>query len=93
MRVMSKRYYLTSDQETLKLNKNATILIFEKCSDHGNGDVYQLSARLCASLYNARKLDLEGTNLERMTPKKLEDTVEITEKVAIKLEEKYKSNV
>ena len=93
MRVMSKRYYLTSDQETLKLNKNATILIFEKCSDRGNGDVYQLSARLCASLYNARKLDLEGTNLERMTPKKLEDTVEITEKVAIKLEEKYKSNV
>ena len=93
MCAMSKRFNMTSDQETLKFKKIATTLVFEERSDHGNGDVYLVAMRLCASLCSARKLDLEGMNLERMTPKKLEDTVETTEKSAIKRKAKYKIKV
>ena len=63
----TKGYILVSEQESLILTKNITILKLEECLDHGNGGGYILAARIYEIPNKYGKTDSEGNSTEGNT--------------------------
>ena len=77
---LTKVFNVVSEKESLVIEKNATILKFEECTDYGNGNGCLLSARLYTKPNNSKKIHTEGKNLEGKMLTKLEATEATPEK-------------
>ena len=59
-RALTKGFNVTSEKESLVLNKNATVLKFIEILYNGNSDGYLLAARLYSIPNDAEKYTREG---------------------------------
>ena len=70
MRNMIKGFNLTSQKETLVLNKDSTILILEDYLDHGNHDGYPMDTRFYKNLNDSINGPIRGKNQKGVCPQR-----------------------